>query len=109
MPTKNKCTDCKFFKKHIFFGEKDIEIIGGTCSILNKTSKTTYGEFVSTLEMEKECPLNKISEYEKFRECWYKLKSYVNYLESENSKIYNEFNGMLLDIIIKMEKLEKGE
>lgn len=110
MPIKNKCENCKFFKKHILFSEKTAENIGGTCLIMNKTTKCISANRIITFDLERQCPLSKLNEYEKLRECWAKLRGYVLNLERESEKLSNDCQKLLLDIIIKISQLEaKGE
>ena len=110
MLTKNKCENCKFYKKHIFLGKKQVDNIGGSCLILNKTTKCIVDNKVVTFDLERECPLEKLNEAERLRECWDKLRLYIIRLESESDRLNNESQKLLLDIMIQMEKLEnKGE
>lgn len=110
MPIKSKCESCEFFKKHIFFGEKSPEDIGGTCLITNKTTKCICAGKIITFDLEQQCPLKKLNEYEKLRECWAKLRGYILNLERQSEKLSDDCQSLLLDIIIKISQLEaKGE
>ena len=109
MLIKNRCEKCKFFKKHIFFGEKSVDNIGGTCQITNRTTKCISSNKIITFDLQKQCPLNMLNEYERLRECWDKLRSYIIKLESESQKLNYECQRFLLDIIFKMKNLEEGE
>lgn len=109
MPIKSKCENCKFYKAHKFYAEKGVENIGGTCEILDKTTKSVVNNEVVTFDIERQCPLERISNYDKLRDSWNKLAKYVAKLEVENEKLNNECQKVLLDIMIKMKSLEKGE
>ena len=98
MPIKSKSIDCEFYKVHKFYAEKSVENIGGTCAILNKTSKTVVDNKVVTFDLEQNCPFKKLENYEKLKESWETLRKYVDKLEFESGKVGNPNQKLMLDI-----------
>lgn len=108
MLTNAKCEGCEFFKKHILLKEKDVELVGATCLICNKSTSKVINNFLID-ELYNECPLIKIKKHDKVKKMWSDLKNYMVELYQKNQKINNEYCRVLKDIMYKVKEIEKGE
>lgn len=109
MLTENKCEDCKFFKKHTFLGEKGVETLGGSCMITNCNTKFVLSNKVITFDLQNQCPLKRLQEYDRLRHCWSQLIDFIIKLEKESEHLEFQSKRLLRDIISKISELEKGE
>lgn len=103
----NKCKGCRFFNEEIFFTTDGVELMGASCSITGKYSKSISGLRVVTANIQEHCPLNKISKYEKIRKDWNLLKEFVKNCYEEQSEINHKKEMGLLKVITKINELEK--
>lgn len=117
----NQCNNCRFFNRHVWFGDSSAKVESISCELCNKTYNIfNDGEENNYKKMlYKSCPFRKLDTFSEYKNKWEDLKNYIEQTYVQNLKQLNAINDVkysywkmiLEDVLSKIQSMEenKGE